>query len=1167
MKGIFKLFSTALTVVALASCAGDDLQVGQKAPEQNLEAGDLIITYDPLDNAVTRGYRQGDFSMTQNRPMVYGEGDVFKVYDPDMFKYEVYNFDPTQKAFFKTNSVTITDPKFVLFPGDQVMRGYYDSDEDRTIAEINIPRIIEYNADSEVFVDEEGTVTGYAYNLPMLGKANPLAGGKMGANNMRHLTAILKIDLENVYGNAMWLRITNQAGKVMSGTIAAVLDVSSDEARKAVKLDPSVNKPDLVTYPDMYVDLRNVPSPKSVIFIPIIEGLTEADNIKLEYTAYPGDLDETPGSDWLALIEQGDAGWATATTEQKWVNTGMEFPGINFKHNNLYEGSNVFSFGNMSPNKISQLLNQYKETTSNIAIDLTDDLAMDDNTIANPAGFEILVPTLTNNKDIAINLASTFATITNDGGNPATKLVIANAEGADFTGKFTLNVADKLPANTDLDIEVNLPNADIIILGDYDAIKAGNTLNLIAAKSVTIGDATSAAGSTKVSDAKLQLLALGDDVQAFTIAKSATVDATSNQVTGGKNTAAITVNGALTGDVVGSGAADAVANIITIGEDATVTGAISGGNANTITTVNGQVTNGVSVGKANTNVTVSATGVIVANGIRSTSEVENTIDIAGPVTGDVASVPAVATQYAGKKTDVNISGAGRVDGDIDLAKNLLGKLEITAVPTDNGTTTQIVTGDVVTGGFVTVNLTPATTGAYKSGEGVAIEGTLTMTGATKELKLIQGYINEIEVEVNNAGEWENKYIALTLNDANEGIAAFANLTETTGFVKYTESVWDGKYPTNPAYNRTTTSAPISAEKSLYKAAYPNAMFTATQLAYYAEYQLGTFIHLFNDLDMKSLPFKGMLDPSAAVTFEGKIKNAATDHTKHKIKNLKLYREEVHTGVGDTHTSAAPMGLFAYATQALTIDHIELTNVEAQTALMPYAAAFTTHTDCGGAIVGVGALVGTTTAKVTAKYVDVTLKNQNFGFTGTTKGDNFVNVGGLIGYAADGADIQNTNVSGAPISGYRALGGIIGTAVKGTNDYEFTATTTNVTFNQAIANDNTMDCWYASIGGFIGLCSAKPNVTLVGTANAAAAISDDTFSGKKYVSSTSTSDGRFYNFTRNQNFLGFAGRVAADADYGFGTVKINGATWTVPGVVPYTGATTTSLYYFQTEHTN
>lgn len=1149
MKGIFKLFSTALTVVALASCAGDDLQVGQKAPEQNLEAGDLIITYDPLDNAVaTRGFRQGDFSMTQNRPMVYGAGDVFKVYDPDMFKYEVYGFDEAQKAFFKTNSVTITDPKFVLFPGDQVMRGYYDSDEDRTIAEINIPRIIEYNADSEVFVDEEGTVTGYAYNLPMLGKANPLAGGKMGANNMRHLTAILKIDLENVYGNAMWLRITNQAGKVMSGTIAAVLDVSSDEARKAVKLDPSVNKPDLVTYPDMYIDLRNVPSPKSVIFIPIIEGLTEADNIKLEYTAYPGDLDENPTSGWSNLIDYDptDAAWLAATTEQKWVNTGMEFPGINFKHNNLYEGSNVFSFGNMSPNKISQLLNQYKETTSNIAIDLTDDLAMDDNTIANPAGFEILVPTLTNNKDIAINLASTFATITNDAGFPATKLVIANADGADFTGKFTLNVADKLPANTDLDIEVNLPNADVIILGDYDAIKAGNTLTLNAAKSVTIGDATSAAGSTKVTNAKLELQVLGDDVQAFTIAKSATVDATANGVTGGKNTAAITVNGALTGSVKGYALGDGVANTITVGADGSVSADVNANYANTQIDINGAVTGNVA----------------------SISEVENTINITAPVGGNVTSDPAVATQYAGKKTDVNISGAGRVGGNVSLAKNLLGKLTIDAVPTDNGTTDKIVTGNVTTGGFVDVKLTPATTGAYKSGEGVAIGGKLTMTGATKELKLIQGYINEIEVSVNNAGEWENKYIALTLNDANEGIAAFANLTETTGFVKYTESVWDGKYPTNPAYNRTTTSAPISAEKSLYKAAYPNAMFTATQLAYYAEYQLGTFIHLFNDLDMKSLPFKGMLDPSAAVTFEGKIKNAATDHTKHKIKNLKLYREEVHTGVGDTHTSAAPMGLFAYATQALTIDHIELTNVEAQTELMPWGTTqavptYTTHTDCGVAVVGVGALVGTTTASVIAKYVDVTLKSQNFGYTATT--GNFVNVGGLIGYTNGGADIQNSSVSGAPISGYRNLGGLIGTAVKGggATEYKFTATSTNVTFNQAITNNNTMDCWYAAIGGFIGACVGKPDVTLVGTANAAAAVSDAAFSGKKYVSSTSTSDGRFYNFTRKQNFLGFAGRVPGDADYGFGTVTFNGTAQNVPATVPNAGDAN-SLYIFNTE---
>lgn len=1171
MKRFFKFIPAALAVIALASCSNDDLLIGEKAPEQNLAQGDLIITYDPLDNeATTRGYRQGDFGSElpdgsiQNRPLIYKNGDVFKVYDPDMFKYEKYQFNNT--AFFKTNTVTITDPQFVLYPGDKVLRGYYDSEDNCTYAEIDIPRVVVYDAQSEAFVDEANTVTGYAYNLPMLGIANPLGNGKMGANKMRHMTAILKIDLENVFGNAMWLRLTNAAGKVMSGTIAAKLDVSSEAARKEVILDASLNKPDLKVYPDMYIDLRQVPSPKSVIFIPILDGLTEADNIKLEYTAFPGDLDETAGSDWDNLLEQGDAGWAAATTEKKWVDTGMEFPGINFRRNNLYEGSNVFKFENMSPNKITTLLNQYKETTQNIAVNLTKDLAMDNNTTAKD-GFEILLPTLTNNKDIAITLGSSFATITNDAGNPATKLVIANAEGADFTGKFTLNVADKLPAATALDIEVNLPNADVVLLGDFDNISAKN-LTLIAAKSVTIGAADAAAGTTKITEGKLTLRALGDDVKAFTIEKSAVVEATSNYVAAGEKTAAITINGALTGAIVGSVSADAVANTITVGEGATINvttavPAIDAKDANTTVTVNGELNgSGVKVGKANTNVTVGATGNIKWDGIITTSEVNNTININGPVKGNVRFNPTISTQYASNKCDVTISGIGRVNGDVILGKNLLGTLKIDAVPTS--ATNEIVTGNVTTGGYVTVNLTADPSAAYKSGEGVAIAKTLRMTGATKELKLIQGYVNEIKVDVNNAGAWENKFIKITLNNANQGTAAFAKLTESTGFAKYTESVWDGKYPTNNDYKVTNAGAPISAEKSLYPAASANAMFTATQLAYYAGNALATNIDLYNDLDMKSLTFKGMQSPSAAVTFNGKKLADAADNSKHKISNLKLYNEEVHTTPGDNHTTALPLGLFNLAEQALTVNYLELANVEAQTALMPKNVdAFTTCTDTK--IVGVGALVGTATAKVTAKYVTVGLKNQNFGYTGSAA---FIHVGGLIGYASDGAEIENTSVSGAPISGYRALGGLIGKATTLGKEYKFIATTTNVTFNMTTRNNNTMDCWFASIGGFIGMCTAKPDVTLVGTANSAAdpGYATNTYKGKMYVSSTSTSDGRFYDFTSKQNFLGFSGRVPSDADYGFGTVKINGVAQNVPAAVPAAG-NANSLYIFNTEHQN
>ena len=386
------------------------------------------------------------------------------------------------------------------------------------------------------------------------------------------------------------------------------------------------------------------------------------------------------------------------------------------------------------------------------------------------------------------------------------------------------------------------------------------------------------------------------------------------------------------------------------------------------------------------------------------------------------------------------------------------------------------------------------------------------------------------------------------------------MTETSGFAKYTESVWDGKYPTNAAYKVTNAGAPISAEKSLYKAANTNAMFTATQLAYYADKALASDIALYNDIDMKSLTFKGLLSPTAAVSIDGKIKNDATDHTKHKIGNLKVFNKETVLTVD----YAVPMGLFNTAASALTVDHLELANVEAQTTLMPYKATeFSTN---GNVVVGIGALVGNASRKVTTKYVTVTLKNQNFGSTNTA--NKFINVGGLIGYASAGADIQNTNVSGAPIAGYRDLGGLIGTATTAGAAYDFNTCTTNVTFSQAVANTNTMDCWYASIGGFIGLCSAKPDVTITGT-NSAAAINDaqNTYWGKMYVSSTSTSDGRFYNFTRAQNYLGFSGRVPSDADYGFGTVTIGGTAQTVPATVPVAAVPANSLYYFMTEHTN
>lgn len=1170
MKGIFKLFPAALAMFALASCSSDDLlQVGDKAPEQNLEQGDLIITYDPLDNAVTRGYRQGDFGKVkddgtlQGRPMVYAENDVFKVYDPDMFKYEAYkyNYNGQGSAFFKSNNVTITDPQFVLFPGDQVLRGYYNSDDEKTYAEINIPHIITYDANSEAFIDEDNTITGYAYNLPMLGIANPLDDGKMGASKMRHLTAILKLDLENVFGNASWLRIKNAAGKVMSGTIAAALDVSSEDARKAVKLDASLNKSDLITYTDMFIDLRNIPSGKSVIFIPILDGLDgDTDGIKLEYTAFTGEYGTTK---FNALYESTDPSWSSAANDAKWVDTGMEFPGIEFKHNNLYEGSNVFAFDDMSPAKVSQLLEQYKASTQPITIDLTKNFTIAD---AYAEG-DYNVYMQSTDKNITINLASTFTTLAVGSGGFSKTLNFLNKDGEDYTGTLTLNVGDKLPASANFPLSFNLPNANVVILGDFDNVD-DKALTFVAAKSVTIGAEGKA---TKVTQDKLTLQTIGDEVKAFTIAKDAEVNVTAG-VVAGKNTAAvlvegtlkgaiagglkttaITVNGTMTGDITGSTDAEASLNTITIGEGATLTGNITGNNANEKAIINGSVTGDLATGKANKEIKIGATGSV--NKIESTSEQDNSITIEGAVASDVTSTPTetVSSNFSSRATTLTVTGdKGRVGGNIDLSKNVKGLLAISATPTTKTTGDDvIVTGDVTTGGNVIVALTAGETLTNANpGEGVAIGGTLEIKGALKKLKLVQGYINKVKVNVINSGSWENKKVNIILNGdaigdegtATEGIAAIKDIEEPAdaGVFTWTESVWDGKTPTNTTYAKSNFSTPV-AGKSQHPLASAVAILTATQLAYYQANEAGT-LRLFNDFDMNNKAWKGIMSVSAGQTFFGH---------ENTIENLTL-----------DATKATANGLFATVGSEYTIQDVKLKNV----------AANLTVANNGG----IGAVIGTNTAAVTVKNVDVTLKNV-FGSTSSDK--SVQNVGGVIGLSSGKAALEDVTVTGK-LGGYSNLGGLIGKSAGNQTDVKGDCVVTldaSTPFTQNYASGFEMDMSYASIGTAVGTISGG-SIHLRNLSK---------FTGFKettkaynnrgavcFASSSSATDGNFYWFERIQNFVGYSGKTAlgglvytggAYNDYATGTDHI-GQAWNIPDAVPMaTGYTTTySLYKFVTK---
>ena len=461
MKKIFKFFPAALAVMALASCSDID------APDQNgayttSEKGDLIVEVEQFDNlSATRAYRDAD-----GNSLTFKNKDIVKIYDDELYKYDIYEFKDNAFYLQEGEEKILATPKYGLFPGDMVVRGYYDKPSKTTVAEFAIPETIVYDAESEIKVGDKVL---YAANLPMFGLAEDL-GEKVGVKKLRHVCGVLKLQLDDTFSNATWLRLISSE-KALSGTFVAKLTASTEDARKAVKLEEGLA--DLKTEKYIYIDLRNIPSRKSVIYIPIIPGIdANADGLHLDYTT-----------------ENATEGDYVGT----WTESGLKFPKEVIAQNKLYEAEHAFQLTNMNPIKVNALLDQYKETTSPIDLVLANDFKIDGST----NGYQINIPALNEGVDVSIKLGETFGAKTGEGwNNSVSGLDIQDLDANDpFEGTFTLDLGGKFET-ADVKkaghLNINLPNADVKLIGDFTTMLGTKNLNITAAKSVTFGDGTNA---------------------------------------------------------------------------------------------------------------------------------------------------------------------------------------------------------------------------------------------------------------------------------------------------------------------------------------------------------------------------------------------------------------------------------------------------------------------------------------------------------------------------------------------------------------------------------------------------------------------------------------------------------------------------------------------------
>jgi len=238
MKGLFKLTTAALALVTLASCSTDDLFNGEKAQQQ--AKGDILVEVEPLEDAVTAVTRAAYTPDGKTGTLSFNTGDQIKVTDGTLVKYDLYRYNSGAFVFDDRPSPVgtgrdaawIATPEFASFPSTRME---WDNAAKQAIGYYTVNPTPKWGEDWET----EGA---FNAEIPLWGTAQ--ADATYGVKvNMKYLTGVLKINMENVPNNVTDLKIVgwkNLAGTdpaPICGNFKAIL-ANDDELNEDAVLVP-----------------------------------------------------------------------------------------------------------------------------------------------------------------------------------------------------------------------------------------------------------------------------------------------------------------------------------------------------------------------------------------------------------------------------------------------------------------------------------------------------------------------------------------------------------------------------------------------------------------------------------------------------------------------------------------------------------------------------------------------------------------------------------------------------------------------------------------------------------------------------------------------------------------------------------------------------------------
>ena len=975
MKGLFKFIPVAVGLIALTSCNSEDYFGG----DYTVKKATLEVTVEDMGEGTTRT------AYTAKNKRTWQETDYFTVYDNELHKYDYYKYNATSDAFELDGQKDLTAPAFVAFPKESVVTTYWEKDTRSTSLDMGIPA--EWNFAE--LAQEDGTAA-YLSQLPMWGKAEA-DGESIKAKNVQFLTSYIKITIDNALNNVKAVRITafediaGKTAKNISGIANAPLSENGEVLSVTQLASPEKGSSEFtlgniitVNLQDSKTNEKYVKTGTSCIFIPLIAG-------------HYGKV--------IAEYQDATDAWQTLKI---WTDQTFERGGLPYG-----ASKNDFKASGKDIPQLNAAIATLASKTGDVNV-IVDDATTDVQGVAKNT--ETFLNTI-----VLPNMACDKVTITVPdfkGDKAGRRLWLT---GDEFTKTVVLNPAAL--TNIDGGVYVELPNANVVLAGDYTTA----VVTIKAAKSVTYGvsGVTSMFGNQNIT---VEVPGT-ETLPAFTVAKDATVGTFTTIAECGN----IEVKaGGTIGDITLP--ADHRANSVKIAGtagDITVPASVIAAAKPTNIEVSGESGHIVATadGEAATNVTVSGkSNYIYVKGAKNTGN----IVVSGVCTSEV--------KTWGTGT-ITVSGVAKV---VTTVNENAGLVEISGAPNyktakDNGFTgtDYAKVHQVNTLGNVTINL---------NNEGAAIGSSLTMA-AGKTLTLTQGYVKAIVASddtknpTNIVFDESGKYI-------NIGAISSGNVA-LSGVTKWNGEAFGGSIDKKAEWEAAGLTSDPSAVRTAW-AAYKNdgsAVYTAMDL----QANKGAFT-LVNDIDLNNKAW------TPVATTDAINGNGFT------ISNLKV---AVPADGDDAAAATAGLGLFSdlkHNVSNLTLDGVKINAVKYTTSKKDYVV------DNIGAIAGV--------ASAAATLTKVTVKNINLSSTGGAK-----NIGGIVGTNTAALTLKGVKVTGTnTIKGYYQMGGLVGYAAENVTVSTFGSGKSEVVSSAAVsftANHNSattnpaLDKQYLSVGNFIG----------------------------------------------------------------------------------------------------